>query len=107
MGYDGPMKSRGGEHSQIVHHPDDVMTGRNPRDWAGQHIIEHQCRDAKLRKGTAQGLLYDAVDAASRKHRTALDIHRTNRVREDNDPENQPWSGFPHRLFPKSSSVNS
>src|SRR5882757_5624758 len=81
------------------------MTGRNPRDRSRQHIVEHQRRDAKLRKGTAQGLLYDAVHTPSRKHRTTLDIHRSNSVGEDNDAENQPWSGFTHRLFRESSSV--
>src|SRR6266481_3263566 len=107
MRYHRPMKSRGGEYSEIVHHPDDVMTCRNPRDRSSQHIVEHQSRDAELREGTPQCLLYDAVDAASGKHRTALDIHRSNRVGEDDDPENKPRSGFTHRLFRKSSSVES
>ena len=93
------------DHCEIVQHPDDVLTGRDTRDRAGEDIVEHKRGDADLGECSAQGLFHDAIDAASREHRAALDVDCADRVREDIDAQDQPGRSFTYRLFGEAAGV--
>ena len=83
----------------VIDQSGDVLSGRNPRDRAGQDVIEHQGGDADLGQGAAQGLFDDAVDAAADEHGAALHVDRPHGEGEQHDRQDEPGRRFPDGLF--------
>src|SRR5689334_4359122 len=91
------MVERGCE--QVVTETGDVLARGDPGDWAGEYVVEHECRDAQLCEAAAQRFFDNAVDAATNEHGAALDVDGADREREEHDGDDEPWRSFAGRLF--------
>ena len=69
--------------------PDDVLTGRDAADRAGENIVEHQGRDGKLRQKAPHRLLDDPIDPAAHEQRAAFDIDVPHGIAEEHHRQNE------------------
>ena len=92
---------------QFVHQAGDVLARGYARDRPRQNVVEHQRRDAELRKRAAKRFLHHAVNAAAREHRAAFDVHCAHREAEQHDAENEPRCGRAYSLLGDAACVES
>ena len=94
---DGQVEPESREH--VVEQARDVLPGRHSADRSRQHVVEQQRGYRQLRHRAAHRLLDDPVHAATDEHRGALDVDRSDRVREQHHAEDEPRRGLADRLL--------
>lgn len=75
---------------EFIEQTNQVKTCGHAADWTGEHIIEHQGGNRKLRQRGAHRLFHDSVHSAADEHTAALDVEHRHRRCEQHDYKYEP-----------------
>ena len=84
---------------RLIDQADQVLTGGNAANGAGQDVVEHQRRNTEFGQRAAHGGFDHAVDAAAHEHAAAFDVNGPHRIGKQHDAEDEPRGGFADVAF--------